>query len=150
MIKVMAMLEAYAVTNIATQNLMGGTPLQVLLGDLNATPGTGFSAVMGPQPGVLTLKEIITGEYNVGSTGQLSGPTVGAGTSALFSGASGQRFGSPMEILSANFSNNFGNIVVGSVITGVGFRVANKILAKPKNKMNQMIRKMGLGSTIQI
>lgn len=150
MIKVMSMLEAYAVTNIATQNLMGGNPLQVLLGDLNAAGGTGIAAIMGPQPGVLTLKELLTGEYNVGIGGNVASATAGAGAVAAYGGAVGQRFGSPLEIVSSNFQTNFGNIVVGSVLTTAGFRVANKILAKPKNKMNAMIRKMGLGSTIQI
>lgn len=146
----MAMLEAYAVTNIATQNLMGGNPLQVLLGDLNATAGTGFAAVMGPQPGVLTLKELLTGEYNVGVSGSVASATAGAGSTAAYGGALGTRFGSPLEIVSSNFQQNFGNIVVGSVLTTAGFRIANRVLSKPKAKMNAMLRKFNLGSTIQI
>jgi hypothetical protein len=154
MFKVLPALEAYAIANIATQNLVGGSPLQFLLGDLNTTAGTGFGAVMGPQPGVLTLKELISGEYNYGlltpAAGGLPGamsPTSGyTGTNVGF----GSGAGSPLEIVSANFSNNFGNIVVGTVLTTAGFRIANKVLAKPKNKMNALIRKVGLGSTIQL
>ena len=65
MIKLMPMLEAYATANIATQNLMGGNPLQVLLGDLNTTAGTGaYGNLLGPQPGVITVKEMLTGAMN--------------------------------------------------------------------------------------
>jgi hypothetical protein len=154
MLRVLPALEAYAIANIATQNLVGGNPLQFLLGDLNTTAGTGFGAVMGPQPGVLTLKELLTGEYNYGlltsSTGGPPGamsPTSGyAGTSIGF----GTGSGTPLEIVSANFANNFGNIVVGSVLTTAGFRIASKVLSKPRSKMNKLIRNVGLGSTIQI
>lgn len=155
MLKVMPALEAYAIANIATQNLVGGSPLQFLLGDLNASAGTGgFSQLMGPQPGVLTLKELMTGEYNYGllpsSGGSLPGamsPTSGyTGTNT----ATGTGAGTPLEIISANFSSNFGNIVVGSVLTTAGFRIANKVLSKPKAKMNALLRKVGMGSTIQI
>jgi len=152
MLRVLPALEAYAIANIATQNIVGGSPIQFLLGDLNATAGTGFGAVMGPQPGVLTLKEILMGEYNYGSGGQgviPTGPTSGSASLATFNTGS-TAFGSPMEIISTNFTSNFGNIIVGSVLTTAGFRIANKVLAKPKNKMNAMLRKVGLGSTVQL
>lgn len=151
MLRVMPALEAYMVANIATQNLVGGSPIQFLLGDLNQSPGTGFQSVMGPQPGVLTLKELLMGEYNTGlaAAGQIgAGPASGVAASSYASGSTA--FGSPLEIVSTNFANNFGNIIVGSVLTSAGFRIANKVLAKPKNKMNAMIRKVGLGSTIQL
>ena len=151
MVKVMPALEAYAIANIATQNLVGGNPLQFLLGDLNTTTGTGLSAIMGPQPGVLTLKELLVGEYNYGgqSSQLLQGPASGYAGGQLH-GTGSTAYGTPLEILTAIFSSNFGNIVVGSVMTTAGFRIANKVLAKPKNKMNAMLRKVGLGSTIQI
>ena len=156
MLRVLPALEAYAIANIATQNLVGGNPLQFLLGDLNTTAGTGFGAVMGPQPGVLTLKELLTGEYNYGllasSTGGLPGAMSPTGGGTSFPGGVGYGSGSgtPLEILSANFTNNFGNIVIGSVLTTAGFRIAGKVLSKPRSKMNKLIRNVGLGSTIQI
>ena len=64
--------------------------------------------------------------------------------------ALGTSFGTPLEIVTENFKDNFGNIIVGSVLTTAGFRLANKVLAKPKNKANAMLRQFGLGSTIQI
>ena len=69
MIKIMPMIEAFAVANIATQNLFGGNPIQVLLGDLNTSAGTGaYGALMGPQPGVITVKELLTGTMNTATT----------------------------------------------------------------------------------
>jgi hypothetical protein len=156
MIKLMPALEAYAIANVATQNLMGGNPIQVILGDLNASSGTGgLAALMGPQPGVLTVKEMLTGTMNetqYALTGSTAAPSTsasgwGAGTYTASIGTSAT---SPLEALSQNFQNNFGNIVVGSVMTTAGFRIANKVLAKPKNKANAMLRQIGLGSTIQI
>lgn len=151
MLKVMPAIEAYAIANIATQNLVGGSPIQFLLGDLNASAGTGqFGALMGPQPGVLTLKEMITGDYNYTASGsQLYGPTAGSGEmgSALRTGGG---WGTPLEIVSSNFQNNIGNIVVGTALTTAGFRIANKVLRKPKTKMNKLLRDVGLGSTVQL
>jgi hypothetical protein len=145
MFRVMPALEAYAVANVATQNLMGGNPIQVLLGDLNTTAGTGtYGNLMGPQPGVITVKEMLTGTMN--TVGQISSgglrPTYSTGitTSAT----------SPLEAISTNFQTNFGNIVVGTVMTTAGFRIANKVLSKPKSKFNKLLRDVGLGSTVQL
>ena len=155
MVRVMPALEAYMTANIATQNLMGGSPLQVLLGDLNTTSGTGaLSQLMGPQPGVLTLKEIATGQYNYlqlqGPSGAQS-PTAGAGaympsSASIRTGG----HGSVLDILSNNFQNNIGNIVVGTAMTTAGFRIANKLLRKPKAKANKLLRDVGLGTTVQL
>jgi len=150
MVKVLPLIEAYALMNIATQNLTGGSPLQTLLGDLNATTGTGYgSEIMGPQPGVITVKEMLTGTMNTLGSANVSQSSSGhystGGPMQVVTSAQ-----SPLDALSANFQNNFGNIVVGSVLTTAGFRIANKVLAKPKNKFNAMIRQMGLGSTVQL
>ena len=146
MFRVMPALEAYAVANVATQNLMGGNPIQVILGDLNTTAGSGmYGSLMGPQPGVITIKEMLTGTMN--TMGQI---TVGTGlkqyqTSGVVTSAT-----SPLEAVSANFQANLGNIVVGTALTTAGFRIANKVLRKPKSKMNKLLRDVGLGSTVQL
>ena len=148
MVKVLPLIEAYALMNIATQNLTGGSPLQTLLGDLNASAGTGYGgALMGPQPGVITVKEMLTGTMNTVGTSTSFGAAGGKPTTTTSIVTSGQ---SPLDALSTNFQNNFGNIIVGSVLTTAGFRIANKVLAKPKNKFNAMIKQMGLGSTVQL
>jgi hypothetical protein len=145
MFRVMPALEAYAVANVATQNLMGGNPIQVILGDLNTTAGSGqFGSLMGPQPGVITIKEMLTGSMN--TLGQISSGglrptyTTGITTSAT----------SPLEAISQRFQENLGNIVVGTALTTAGFRIANKVLRKPKSKMNKLLRDVGLGSTVQL
>lgn len=150
MLKLMPALEAYAVANIATQNLMGGNPIQVLLGDLNTSAGAGaYGALMGPQPGVITVKEMLTGSMNTGSGqttttyGALGKPT-GTTTTYAMSATS------PLDEIAQRFQANIGNIVVGTALTTAGFRIANKVLSKPKNKMNKLLRDVGLGSTVQI
>lgn len=153
MLKVLPALEAYALANIATQNLVGGSPAQFLLGDLNATSGTGLQAIMGPQPGVLTLKEFLMGEYNYSygqGPAQIAGPTASSGETWSNVGSGSTAFGSPLQVVASNFQNNIGNIVVGTALTTAGFRIFNKVMSKPKNKMNSWIRKAGLGSTIQL
>ena len=148
MFRVMPALEAYAVANVATQNLMGGNPIQVILGDLNTTAGTGmYGGLMGPQPGVITIKEMLTGTMNTlgstttyGALGSKPQTTTGIVTSST----------SPLDAVAQNFQNNLGNIVVGTALTTAGFRIANKVLRKPKTKMNKLLRDVGLGSTVQL
>ena len=103
-----------------------------------------YGGLMGPQPGVITIKEMLTGTMN--TVGQISSGglrptyTTGITTSAT----------SPLEAVSANFQANLGNIVVGTALTTAGFRIANKVLRKPKSKMNKLLRDVGLGSTVQL
>jgi hypothetical protein len=129
---------------------MGGNPFQVLLGDLNAQSGSGFlGQMMGPQPGVISIKELVSGSMNTGS-GQTS-TTYGAlgkptGTTTTYAMSTT----SPVDAIAQNFQNNIGNIIVGQVMTTAGFRIANKVLGKPKRKMNKLLRDVGLGTTVQI
>ena len=154
MFRVMPALESYMVANIATQNLLGGNPFQVILGDLNSTAGTGFlGQIMGPQPGVLSLKEIISGEYNyVSLPGPAGAQSPTAGANMYIPSSSSLRTGtsSPLEIIKDNFVDNIGNIIVGTTLTTAGFRIANKVLRKPKSKMNKLLKDVGLGTTVQL
>ena len=162
MFRVMPALESYMIANVATQNLMGGNPFQVLLGDLNATSGTGaLSQLMGPQPGVLTIKELLTGEANAWS-GSVAGMTTQYGASSgvgmsgptnlanVTGGTIVTANQSPVETITQNFQNNLGNIIIGTTLTTAGFRIANKVLRKPKSKMNRLLKDVGLGSTVQL
>ena len=137
MFKVMALAETFMLSSIVTGELMGtNNPLAALLGDLN--PNAPSGSIMGPQgAGVLTLKEIVTGSADsvVGGSGGISYSATG---------------GNPFTILADNFSSNWLNIVWRTALTTAGFRVANKVLSKPKNKINAMLRQSGLGSTVQI
>ena len=106
---------------------------------------------MGPQPGVITIKELLTGSMNASeSTPEqmqswaASGFAGSAGTSIVTSATS------PLDAVAQNFQNNLGNIVVGTAMTAVGFRIANKILGKPKRKMNKLLKDVGLGTTVQL
>ena len=57
---------------------------------------------------------------------------------------------SPLEIIKDNFVDNIGNIIVGTTLTTAGFRIANKVLRKPKSKMNKLLKDVGLGTTVQL
>ena len=110
---------------------------------------------MGPQPGVITIKEMLTGTMNAMGTQTTGGVgSIGAGgyTGSL-GGQAGQIITSstaPLDAVATNFQNNLGNIVVGTALTTAGFRIANKVLRKPKTKMNKLLRDVGLGTTVQL
>ena len=162
MFRVMPALESYMIANVATQNLMGGNPLQVLLGDLNAQAGTGaLSQLMGPQPGVISIKELLSGTmnaYQIGSSAGGSGlpiATTGYSTpGSMLPGATVTGITTagmaPLDAVAQNFKNNVGNIIIGTTLTTAGFRIANRVLRKPKSKFNKLIRDVGLGSTVQL
>lgn len=126
---------------IVTGELMGtDNPFKAVLGDLN--PNAPMGSLTGPQGGgVLTLKEILMGSADLTTTTQLPG---GRSYSTHSAGAN------PIQILADNFSQNWFNIVYRTALTTAGFRIANKVLARPKNRINAMIRKAGFGATIQI
>ena len=149
MIKVRAMAEALMAGNLVSQNLMGGNVLEVMLGDLNAQGGTGaIQQLMGPQPGVITIKEVLTGSMN--TTGGGSWTTSALGKSTYTAGGIVQSSTSPLDAIAANFQANVGNIVVGGIMQTAGWRIFNKVTAKSVRRANAMIRRAGLGSTIQI
>ena len=89
MLRVMPALESYMIANVATQNLMGGNPFQVILGDLNAQAGSGaLGQLMGPQPGVISIKELVSGSMN-----QIGTSTTGSVSSIGMGGYSGSLSG---------------------------------------------------------
>jgi|TARA_R110000824_G_scaffold150542_1_gene321181 endonuclease/exonuclease/phosphatase family metal-dependent hydrolase len=147
MIKIMPMIEAFAVANIATQNLFGGNPIQVLLGDLNTSAGTGaYGALMGPQPGVITVKELLTGTMNTATSSTSYSNLSGKAVTTTTYGSTG----GVLDAVAQNFTDNLGTIVVQTALTTAGFRIANKVLGKTKNKANKLLRGAGLGTTVQI
>lgn len=144
MFKVLALAETYMLASIATKNLMGtSNPLQAILGDLN--PNAPAGSLLGPQgAGVLTLKEIVTG-----SSDMMVKQTAGSGSIRPVSTYSAGG-GNPFDQLASNFSANWASIVFETAITTAGFRVAKKALAPATRRINTMLRKSGLGSTVQI
>jgi hypothetical protein len=149
MLKVLPAIEGYVLANVATQNLFGGNPLQFILGDLNASApasGNALALAMGPQPGVISLKELLTGSMNTATSTTSSSSVFGKPTTSVSYGSTG----GVIDTVSQNFMNNIGNIVVGTALSTAGFRVAKRVLRKPINMANRQIRAMGLGSTIQL
>lgn len=158
MLRVMPALESYAIANVATQNLMGGNPFQVLLGDLNAQAGSGFlGQVMGPQPGVISIKELLTGSMNAFQIGGGGASFAGTGYSTPSQFLPGTSVTgmttaatTPLDAVMSNFQNRIGNIIVGTVMTTAGFRIANRVLRRPKAALNRTLKQVGLGSTVQV
>ena len=58
--------------------------------------------------------------------------------------------GGVLDAVAKNFTDNLGTIVVQTALTTAGFRIANKVLGKTKNKANKLLRGAGLGTTVQI
>lgn len=138
MVKVLPALETYMMASIVTGELMGtNNPFVALLGDLNPN-SSGVTGPAGPQ--VLTLKELL---LNTADRSTLIQTPTGNRTVAAAPT-------SAIAVLTDNFQNNWINIVWRTAATTAGFRIANKVLSKPKNKINKMLRQAGLGSTVQI
>lgn len=140
MVRILPLIEGFVLANIATQNLFDTSPLGFLLGDLNdSVPADAnmLQRAMGPSEfDVISLKELLTNSMNVYSqtrTGERSSAQVGG------------VFG----VVSDNFMNNMGNIIVGTVASTAGFRIAKKVLAKPMRMANRSLRDAGLGTTVQ-
>ena len=143
MVKILPLIEGFVLANIATQNLFDTSPIKFLLGDLNdSTPANpnALQVAMGPSDySVISLKELLTNSMNVHSesgTPQNPGPEF-----AMVGGV--------FSAVSDNFMNNMGNIIVGSVASTAGFRIAKKVLRKPISMANKTLRDVGLGTTVQ-
>lgn len=139
------------IANVSTQALFNANPLEFLLGDMNMNPTstTGLQALMGPtHSSQISLRELLTGTM----AGQTQTGTWNPAkqsyqyTTSNTLNPTNQNF----AVLAHNFSDNIGNIVVGTALTAAGFKVARKVLRKPINMANRQLRNFGLGSTIQI
>jgi hypothetical protein len=149
MLKIFPLVEGFVLANIATQNLFDASPLEFILGDLNdSTPMNPnmLQLAMGPSStGAISLKEILTGSMNAATQSYVPGP---AGKKGSVSTVVGQ-VGGVLNQVQENFMNNMGNIIIGTVASTAGFRIARKILKKPINMANRQLRNAGLGATVQ-
>jgi hypothetical protein len=137
MIKILPLVEGFVLANIATTNLFDASPLEFLLGDLNqsvpANPNM-LQIAMGPSEySAISLKELISGQMNIHTE------------SDRHAGMTGGVIAQVQE----NFMNNMGNIIIGTVASTAGFRIARKVLSKPINMANRALRNANLGSTVQ-
>lgn len=149
MVKIIPLLEGFVLANITTQNLFDTNPLTFLLGDLNAeTPmdANMLQLAMGPSSTKsITLKELLTNSMNVDVT-RYRQATPGGKTTSYQTRA---QVGGVLAEVQENFMNNMGNIIIGTVASTAGFRIAKKVLRKPINMANRQLRNAGLGGTIQ-
>jgi hypothetical protein len=149
MLKIFPLVEGFVLANIATQNLFETNPLTFLLGDLNAeTPmdANMLQLAMGPSSTqAITLKELLTNSMNVSVTRYRQATPGGKTTSYQ----TREQVGGVLAEVQENFMNNMGNIIIGTVASTAGFRIARKILKKPINMANRQLRNAGLGATVQ-
>lgn len=150
MVRILPLIEGFVLANIATQNLFDASPLEFLLGDLNATTPANpnmLQLAMGPSStGAISLKEILTGSMNTGVTTQHAAtPSHPKGYSSYGTA----QVGGVLDQVQENFMNNMGTIIIGTVASTAGFRIAKKVLAKPMRMANRQLRNAGLGGTVQ-
>jgi hypothetical protein len=149
MVKVLPLIEGFVLANIATQNLFDANPLEFLLGDLNQNVGMSpnmLQLAMGPSSaGAISLKEILTGTMNTATTATVTSSVTGKPSYKTVYGTTG----GVLDQVQENFMNNMGNIIIGTVASTAGFRIAKKVLRKPINMANRQLRNAGLGSTVQ-
>lgn len=150
MLKILPALEGYVVANIATQNLFNANPMEFLLGDLNQSLPSNPNALqlmMGPTPtGAISLRELLMGQM---SQSVRTGTWNPAKQSYSYSYQQQMTPADNLTVISQNFMDNMGNIIVGTALSTAGFRVAKKILRKPVNMANRTLRNVGLGTTVQ-
>jgi len=150
MVRILPLIEGFVLANIATQNLFDASPLEFLLGDLNATTPMNpnmLQLAMGPSStGAISLKEILTGSMNTAT--QVYTASGVAGKPGTYKAGIGQ-IGGVLDQVQENFMNNMGTIIIGTVASTAGFRIAKKVLAKPMRMANRQLRNAGLGGTVQ-
>ena len=143
------MVEALVMADVLTKGVANTNPVKFVLGDLNSS-STGVTGPTGV--GELSLYEILTGTPNAPSvTTSGSMPIYGGSTLAggsTISGASG--YGTAIDQLIANFTANWGDMAIKSIVYPVGFKVFNKMARRPKAMFNKMLRDAQLGGVVQL
>lgn len=138
MLKVLPAIEGFVLANIATRNLFNSGPVDFLLGDLNdSIPpyANALQIAMGPsEVNAISLKELLTGSMN---------------RHTEYASGAGGMVGGVLAEVQSNFMDNMGNIIIGTVASTAGFRIARKVLRKPINMANRQLKNMGLAGTIQ-
>lgn len=115
--------EALVGANIVTQGLFNTDPLAFLIGKTSAGYGQKQLAVSN------------TGGVRIG-IGELFG---------LTGNAEGN-----WAAVKNNIENNWADMAVKTVITGIGFKFGSRLLAKPRREINKGFKMLGLGTTVKV
>lgn len=113
--------EAYLQTAVWTDAAFGLSPFNFLMSD--EKKGTSLSG-----PDRITLKELVT-KFNDTHTGT----TMTEG-----------------ELVWKNVMDNWMGASIKTVGIGIGFRLANRVLRKPKRQLNALARNVGVGDMVRV
>jgi len=125
--------ETVALSNVATQTLFNVNAYDFIVG------GSQFGA-----GNAITIRELMNPSQVTGYTTGMAG-----------SGASARRISvaqsqSTMSLVQANLSENWITGVVGMVTIPLGFRVAKQLGRPAISKINSLLRKAGVSSTVKV
>jgi len=125
--------ETVALSNVATQTLFNVNAYDFIVG------GSQFGA-----GNAITIRELMNPSQITGYTSGMAG-----------SGASARRIAvaqseSTMSLVKANLSENWITGVVGMVTIPLGFRVAKQLGRPAISKINSLLRKAGVSSTVKV
>ena len=114
-------LESYMYANILSQGLAGSSPIAMLTGDTDLQMVTGTAFGQTYDLGVSGASQISLGDI-------VSSP------------------GLALDAFSTNFMNNYQNMAVQSLVTGLTFKFGKKLLRRPISNINRNIMKpLGVG-----
>jgi hypothetical protein len=116
--------EALVGANIVTQGLFNTDPIAFLIGKTSA----GY------------------GQRNL-SVSNIGGVRIGIGE--LF-GLGGANVQNQWDAVKTNVENNWVDMAVKTVVTGIGFKFGKKLLAKPRREINKGFKMLGLGTTVRV
>jgi hypothetical protein len=121
-INALTALESYLQASIATDLVVGLTPLQFLGVGVNEA---GWAKSGDPHAKRITLEELVKGVQR------------GSGVS-------------PIDAMWSNIQNGWLQATLSSVALGVGFKFGKKLLARPRRAINKNLKMVGLGSTVKV
>jgi hypothetical protein len=123
-INVVQAAETLIQANIITQGLFNADPLAFLIGKDSTGYGRSDLAISNT-----------TNVVRIG-IGELFG-TTSAGAEANW------------QAVRSHFDSNWGNMLMSSAITNVGFRIGKKFLAPQRRMLNRTVKQLGLGQTVK-
>jgi hypothetical protein len=127
-INISRLAESYAYLHLTTQTFFGESPKNFLLG--SSSQGAYGLSTIGQRPssgsGKISIYELFNWDkYNQRGLGEQLWANVGGGSGVLMYG-------------------------LKTAGIGVGFRVANKLLRRPRAEANKMLRMGGLGNEVRV
>jgi len=127
--------ETVALSNVATQTLFNVNAYDFIVG------GSQFGA-----GNAITIRELMNPSQITGyTTGYSGNPNTGSARRTTVATSE-----STMSLVKANLSENWITGVIGMVTIPLGFRVAKQLGRPAISKINSLLRKAGVSSTVKV